>query len=59
MEAGRLFEARTILVMGERSYRPAAKKLRESGRADALRDVQRLRAALMHALGLEEKPAEN
>ncbi len=59
VEAGRLTEARAMLVMGERSYRPAAKKLRESGRADALRDVQRLRAALMRALGLEEKPEAN
>ncbi len=56
MEAGRLEEARAMLVLGERSYRAAAQRLRSAGRQAALADVQRMRQGLMRALGLEEKP---
>ncbi len=58
LEAGRLVEARAMLVIGERSYRAAAQQLRAAGRQAALADVQRAREGLMRALGLEEKPAQ-
>ncbi len=57
VEAGRLVEARAMLVLGERSYRAAAQRLRAAGRQAALADVQRVRGGLMRALGLREKPA--
>ncbi len=56
VEAGRLEEARAMLVLGEQSYRAAAQRLRSAGRQAALADVQRMRQGLMRALGLEEKP---
>ena len=58
VEAGRLTEARAMLVLGERSYRLAAERLRAGGRQGALADVQRVREGLMRALGVEEKPRE-
>ena len=58
VEAGRLTEARAMLVLGERSYRLAAERLRAGGRQDALDGVQRVREGLMRALGVEEKPRE-
>jgi hypothetical protein len=56
VEAGRLQEARAMLVMGERSYRAVAQQLRASGRLDALADAQRMRESLMRALGVEPRP---
>jgi hypothetical protein len=55
VEAGRLPEARAMLVIGERSFRSAAQELREGGRPDALADAMRMRAALMRALGVEAR----
>lgn len=58
VEAGRLAEARVMLLIGERSYRAASEQLRASGRLDALADAQRTREALMRALGVEAKDPE-
>ncbi|MGH0032605.1 MAG: hypothetical protein ACQGVC_22665 [Myxococcota bacterium] len=55
LEAGRVAEARAMLLLGERSYRASAAKLREAGRTDALAEVDRLRASLMRALGVEPR----
>lgn len=70
VEAGRLEDARAMLVLGERTYRPARLEARARARARAqgdtppnpqegkqdvdLADAERLRAALMRALGVEE-----
>lgn len=56
VEAGRLLEARAMLVLGERSYRAAAEKLRADGHIDALADAERLRTSLMRALGVQDRP---
>ena len=53
LEAGRLPEARAMLLLGEKSYRASAEALRASGRAEALAEAERMRAALMRALGVE------
>jgi hypothetical protein len=55
VEAGRLTEARAMLVAGERGYRAAARQARSQPEARAAwLDVARLRLRLMRALGVEE-----
>jgi hypothetical protein len=54
VEAGRLEDAQAMLVLGERAYRPA--KQQAEGGGDDLADAERLRAALMRALGAEALP---
>jgi hypothetical protein len=67
VEAGRLDDARGMLVLGERTYRPARLEAQAKARARAddatedtkihkedLAEAERLRAALMRALGVEE-----
>jgi hypothetical protein len=51
LEAGRVGDARAMLVLGERSYRASSESLRAQGRTDALADAERMREALMRALG--------
>jgi hypothetical protein len=55
VEAGRLGDARAMLVLGERTYRPA--RLDTEGDQEDLADAERLRAALMRALAVEEVDA--
>jgi hypothetical protein len=62
VEAGRLDDARGMLVLGERTYRPARLKAdgeQEEGKKgdgrEELAEVERLRAALMRALNVEER----
>ena len=52
VEAGRLDEARAMLLIGERGYRQVSAQLRASGRQGALSEVERMRASLMRALGV-------
>jgi hypothetical protein len=53
LEAGRLSDAQAMLVLGERSYRASAASMRASGRSEGLADAERMREALMRALGVE------
>jgi hypothetical protein len=58
VEAGRLDDARAMLVLGERTYRSARmREASEQEESDGLGEAERLRAALMRALGVEEIPA--
>lgn len=57
VEAGRLVEARAMLLLGERGFRAADERARRQpapGGADPLADVRALRARLLRALGYEE-----
>jgi len=54
VEAGRLPEARGMLVVGERSYRASVRKLRAAGELTELAEVERMRRSLMRALGVRE-----
>lgn len=56
LEAGRLAEARAMLLIGERSYRASVQRMRAAGGSEALADAERMRAALMRALGVEPQP---
>jgi len=53
LEAGRVADAQAMLVLGERSYRASAEGLRAAGHSEALADAERMREALMRALGVE------
>jgi len=60
VEAGRLVEARAMLLLGERGFRAADERVRRQqapGAADPLAEVRRLRARLLRALGYEEPDA--
>jgi hypothetical protein len=59
VEAGRLVEARAMLLLGERGFRAADERLRRQqapGAGDPLADVRRLRDRLLRALGYEAEP---
>jgi hypothetical protein len=57
VEAGRLPEARAMLVAGERGYRAAALQARaRPERTEAWLEIAKLRLRLMRALGVEEAP---
>ena len=57
VEAGRLREARAMLVAGEPAYRAAAlRERREPEGMEAWLEVADLRRRLMRALGVEEAP---
>ena len=53
LEAGRLDDARRMLVLGERSYRESVEGLRAKGQGESLAEAERSREALMRALGVE------
>jgi hypothetical protein len=58
VEAGRLPEARAMLVAGERGYRAAARQARMQPEVTAAwLEIARLRLRLMRALGVEEATA--
>jgi hypothetical protein len=56
LEAGRIAEAQALLGMAEPGYRAAQRERRRSGAAaDSLDEIERLRANLLRALGLEAR----
>jgi hypothetical protein len=58
VEAGRIDDARAMLVLGERTYQPARMRAASAQeKTEDLTDAERLRATLMRALGVEEVPA--
>ena len=60
VEAGRIPEARDMLVAGERGYRAAALQARaQPERTEAWLEIAKLRLRLMRALGVEETTPEH